>query len=812
MRGARLNTSYAASNRFEKDIKQAQGRSGAFSGLQAANQNPGTPLLRTSPPFALRYADIFSYARNQIRYHATGTQPEAQPQLRTEIQPSIETGRSVRRSIKREPVMRPQRSRRRLKELTSSTYHRLDQLDPELLAQDGRLRSLRRRVARFSGLNVLPRNVGPLKTGRARLEKTMYMFAILNRNASLQFKGRRDDSPIHHFHKLPAWINKLFRGVDFDQELLLERWMKSFNKSFRASEWHSILFFLLDKNPVQALQFIQILGHEHSAPSLEPYVLADALEHLAKVFLLQARKGVPHPDKSLFVPTFYHTLVPFLEISPKLCSQELLWDVAKLGTIEDLKTIFDVLVERGVEIGDRTLLSYAKRFGHFGEYEYALRCLRRSVEKWSPLLRDKFVHQPRFLRICAYILRKSIKDGQNYHEMSRIVAEYLRLGVQLTLTIFNVMMHNSMEAGDHTTAFRVYNLLKDKGLKPDQFTYVIMLRGCSMSENPGVFADFAEHCFRVAKQWQDPWISTCYLLYLYRLSKLSDNRKVDALAVEHKLFDVYSELFSLRPLASFPLPKGLYDFSSVEPQIVTLYIMFQVMIMRARSVSNKEVWELYQTFVGVVQDGNNTPIVELAKDPIIWNAFLYAFCQEDQFANASQLIKDMSNRIVEDVPQPNIYSWTIFMQSFFVTDQINAAERVYEIMQTRAIKPEQYTYGVLLKGYAKAQQIGKLAKILPLADNETQLDPQLLSLLARMHDRKKLMYELENARQTREREEEERQRIGKEEHEKRWARPNLAEFRNLLTSSSATSLGDGPPVAQKNPEVAKREGAPETNR
>jgi pentatricopeptide repeat protein len=136
---------------------------------------------------------------------------------------------------------------------------------------------------------------------------------------------------------------------------------------------------------------------------------------------------------------------------------------------------------------------------------------------------------------------------------------------------------------------------------------------------------------------------------------------------------------------------------------------------------------------------------ELAKGPWIWNAFLYAFCLESQFASASQLIKNMTDGKPVGIPQPNVYSWNIFMQAFFKTSQVRPAERIYEIMRSRGIEPDQYTHGVLLRGYAKAQNIEKIGEVMGNIENAQQLDPILLQALTRVQDRKKLMLVLEHA-------------------------------------------------------------------
>ncbi|KAI4954301.1 hypothetical protein J4E91_002012 [Alternaria rosae] len=170
--------------------------------------------------------------------------------------------------------------------------------------------------------------------------------------------------------------------------------------------------------------------------------------------------------------------------------------------------------------------------------------------------------------------------------------------------------------------------------------------------------------------------------------------------------------------------------------------MLQTEIQSALAVSNMRVYNLYLKFKSVVQEGGHPAFNAMVRQPQIWNAFLYAFCQKQQFANASQLIQDMT----DGPAKPNVYSWNIFMQAFFKTGQIQAAERIFEIMRDRGTDPAKYTWGVMVRGYANAQLVDQIDDILPHLDAEDESDPDLLRYLAKVVDRRKLMTVLERSR------------------------------------------------------------------
>ena len=113
------------------------------------------------------------------------------------------------------------------------------------------------------------------------------------------------------------------------------------------------------------------------------------------------------------------------------------------------------------------------------------------------------------------------------------------------------------------------------------------------------------------------------------------------------------------------------------------------------------------------------------------------------------------------------------MQAFFKTGQVQAAERVLEIMSNKSLKPDQYTYGVLLRGYAKAQIVERLGDIVGHVEAEQELDPDMLRALATVVDRQRLMHTLEESRRRKEAEAQERaNREAREEH-LRWQPPQF---------------------------------------
>ncbi|KNG52328.1 hypothetical protein DDE82_000535 [Stemphylium lycopersici] len=419
------------------------------------------------------------------------------------------------------------------------------------------------------------------------------------------------------------------------------------------------------------------------------------------------------------------------------------------------------------------MLHYASAFGEAGEVEYALKCLHQLRERYTAVAWEAMLERERLQWTCATILRKSMSTSHDFHQTPSVVAAFVHLGIKMNILLYNIVMHNAMEAGDYSTAFRVYNTLESNGLEPDKHTYSILLHGCTLQSNPAMFESFAQHCSEVAKESKDPWLATDYLYYLYVRHRIDTENEHSPVL----LWDAYSKHFSLAPLKPFVASgtinssherdENTLDSTLLPPPPVALYLMLQVEIRSALAISNQRVFNLYQRFKSVAAEGGGAAWKSLIRNPTIWNAFLLAFCGKQQFANASQLVRDMTDGPV----QPNIYTWNIFMQAFFKTGQVQAAERVFEIMRNRGTDPDQFTYGVLLRGYAKAQLMERIGETMNLVETEQELEPDLLQALASVVNRRQLMLTLERSRLYKEeRAQEETDRKAKDE-QARWQPP-----------------------------------------
>ena len=755
------------------------------------------------------YADISSFARQHARSYATDSSVIHRAANRTPSSPRRSRGTRPTRVAsvlaQHGPMLAAKRDKAlALEQRRLANY--VSRLPPGLSVADrhkkGQYRSLCRRISNLQYWDATTLDLKGLVGDAAKRSVLTRAFASLDRALYPSLGQHTRKIRIEHDPHCVRLSAKLFQPPRASWKQVRRNWLE-LDMETRKTWFERLLLYLLDRKSSRALPFIQTLATDPLLRDMRSEAIADALGHLAKVHSRKAYVAnhgwakSSEANKSEFVPAFVHIFREALAKQKDICSQDLLYNLVGLAGTEDLKRVFDCLVEVRTRFGFDTLLHYANAFGEAGEFQYALRCLDELKARHSTVAWQSVVDRQRLRWSCALILRNSMSKSKDYHETPGIVASFVRLGIKMDILLYNVVMHNAMEAGDYVTAFKVYNTLESNGLKPDKRTLSILLHGCSSQSNPAMFQNFAQHCAEVAQDTKDPWLATDYLFYVY----IRHQNDPDLGQASASLWQAYLDFFSGTSLEHF-IPHGSNGSgnavikkrhaptsSLLEPPPMAMYIMLQMEIRSALAISTQRVLNLYRKFKSLA---SGPDFKVLTRNPTIWNAFLLAFCQKQQFASASQVIKDMT----EGSPQPNVYSWNIFMQAFFKTGQVQAAERVFEIMRSRGVDPDQFTYGVLLRGYARAQLVERIGDTMQNVNTEQEMDPGLLRALAKVVDRRRLMYTLEKSRVEKEaRAREIAEKLAEEERE-RW---ELSRLTPLLPdpSSTPTSADRDAPIEQE---------------
>ncbi|KAF2198101.1 hypothetical protein GQ43DRAFT_465895 [Delitschia confertaspora ATCC 74209] len=578
-------------------------------------------------------------------------------------------------------------------------------------------------------------------------------FVALDRKVFNVLRKQTYPLTIRHDPRCQEWMDELFEDV-YSPEELADKWRVLSGRVGDSKNPNKVknilLFYLLDHHPLRALQFLQatVSDQDHN------YVmLANSLEHLARLFAT-TKSELYSTEKAghMLVEVFCSALRTQLHKFPSIFTQDLLQNLAKLADPSQLPEVYDALVDNDVLLEYHTLCHWAEALGEIGDDERAISALKRITGNNARMNQHASRDEP-FLKATTTILRKCGQQGNNYHRTPRIVSEFTKLGVKPDLFINNVVIANAVDAGDFRTALQVYKSMEPNGILPDKFTFSTLLHGFSRSDDPAVFVEFAEHCKIMAYELRDSWLATDYLHYVHARNEYAQLRPV---LCARALLQTYSRFFTFAPVqALLPswAPTNLENSIHMEPTPLSLYILLTAEIRCALEISNARVLDLYRHFKHIAAQDLHPAITVLASTTHIYNAFIKAFCLKRQFASASELISDMTTpppTLNISIPKPGPIAWTCFMESFFSVDQVPAAERVLKIMRERGVEPDQVTWQLLLREYAKRQRVEKFGEVLEMIDVEGGLEPELLEALARVGDRARLETALERSRWVRE--------------------------------------------------------------
>ncbi|KAF2479927.1 hypothetical protein BDY17DRAFT_312850 [Neohortaea acidophila] len=283
------------------------------------------------------------------------------------------------------------------------------------------------------------------------------------------------------------------------------------------------------------------------------------------------------------------------------------------------------------------------------------------------------------------------------------------MGMKPNIQICNIIMLNAIEAGDRSTALSVYRSLVQRELKPDEFTFAILLKACKMNIDD---AELLNQIIRDAIEsvnLRKAEVVAFEILYCLILHHTKHNRRT-ALAT---VTDACAQLFDLQPLEKLglPIPKRQQQQSDrimpLWPPAANLLITMSIEHVLSSQSDVEAVAALYVRWRELV-DAGDPCLSHLATDDYTANIFLMAFIKHSNgLLHASRVIRDMQRPLPPSARvtqcKPTVQSWSIFLHGFTRHGKPKLAEQILAYMRGQGIEPNHVTWSTLLTGYARAQ-------------------------------------------------------------------------------------------------------------
>jgi pentatricopeptide repeat protein len=470
-------------------------------------------------------------------------------------------------------------------------------------------------------------------------------FAILNLRHEVLARGLRP--PRHGFKptsKFPATFLRELMNKGNSQGLHLI-W-KKFSPRRKMEIWPELMIKALQSRPNKVLKIIA--GTYFKEPFPPPYALSDCLNYIVSYFL----DGPTPPSRSL-VRNMLNSIFGLLRIGPEdylhisQSSAHLLLSHAAHADPYHLKKLYKIMAEINHPLHGNTLMQFAYHLAKAKETDTALEILQKLKNYGSDF------NTPRMLSLCSTVLDRSFRGPDTSLSDSEIFEYMLEWGMQPNIITYNVLVKNSVDIGNSSTAWQIHDMMIESGIEPDAYTYSTLLNDSKERMDSeaieAVMDTVRKKGLRSAYIVNDV-LDAIFLLYQQRAKK--HDKHSEPQAAFYHMLKVYMENFRIESLARIipwisevpsniqrpetpPIPQDELE----HPPVPT-----QILMITAFLYGSPDPWTVrhfYNHFRHLSSTGD--PIItDFLQTTHIWNSVLMAFDKfPDTLGDCTAVIGDM---------------------------------------------------------------------------------------------------------------------------------------------------------------------------
>lgn len=468
-------------------------------------------------------------------------------------------------------------------------------------------------------------------------------FAMLNLPYENFMRGRR----------LPKLIalsrDKFF--VAFKDELVSSNALVSIRKFWdtiptvkRIHMWPELILTALRRHPEKALEVLSAIYTEPYPPS---YAISDTLDFIISHYL--RNRETPMTDIALML---WRDIDHLLHNGPKdhiHLSQSSLYLLISHLDVPTIKTLYKTLDKLGHPLHQNTLIHFASRLAKSGDKGYALELLERMSQY------EFDFNTPKMLSLCTSILQR--KDAQAGKSDSEVFGSLLQCGMKPNIIIYNVLLSNSLQAGDHETGWKIHDMMIENGIEADSYTYSILLNDAKLRIDPSAIRQVMS--LVTEKGIRGPHIITDVLHAIFLLHRQqywvydpSSDYQDQPPEIFVKMLRVYCDFFHLEPLIRLVpgFTERYPDFSLsntaplvtehlMDPPMPTLVVMLTGFLNGL--TESQTAMGFYSNFRKLVLAGDPS-VTELTQTTHIYNLVLMTFGRfSDRLVDCPNVIADM---------------------------------------------------------------------------------------------------------------------------------------------------------------------------
>jgi pentatricopeptide repeat protein len=390
--------------------------------------------------------------------------------------------------------------------------------------------------------------------------------------------------------------------------------------------WPELMCTVLDKYPNTALK---VLSATYTAPYPPNYALSDCIDYIISHYL--RNKEPPQPGDIL---KLYDVVIYMLQNGPPghfRLGQTSIYSLVTNLEQAQVKTLYGVLDEVDHPLHQNTLMQFTYRLSNSGETDLAFKILKRIGYEGGDF------KSPKMSSLCANLLERTGRVSSTSISDSQMFEFMLGCGMKPNLIIYNILLQNSFESGDHETGWQIYDMMMENGIKADEYTYSILLNDSKLRMDHSALrrvVDMIKGSGLKNAHIGTDVLHAIFLLHEQGNSSLpSDQRQRPQTSFE-RMLQVYCEYFDPQPLSQI-IPYFRTRFghliprhssapvSAMVPAPPTLVVMLTGLLKEStpQSIINHYHW-----FRHLVSTGN-IAISGLMQSTHVYNLFIMAFGQ-----------------------------------------------------------------------------------------------------------------------------------------------------------------------------------------
>jgi len=448
------------------------------------------------------------------------------------------------------------------------------------------------------------------------------------------------------------------------------------------------------------------------------------LRRLAKALLILVRRDTN--EQFAIRSSFFRHLLPY-------------------SAPEQVNELYGVIKSRIVQVHPYTLHHFSDWFGQNGHVEQSLDALLEAAKFLGT------VQSLPFRKNCAALLRRCMQHPGGLRVCLRIIENLVSIGVTLNMQLCNIIMLNAVESRDLEVMRSVHSSALGQGLRSDAHTCAIVLKACKLDIDD---ADNLRLVIQEAIENGDVRhnvVLSTEILHCLALHHTKHNPETAYATVS----EAYLQLFDAAPLERLGLrmPSTARRLESGEQPMAPSNhaLCFVVASFLNHTASAQDAQRLYTTWRSLVEAGDPA-VASLATASHFANLFMHKFCRaKSSLLQAAAVVKDMQKALPASAGvkqcEPDVYTWSIFLDGFARKSQMRLAEQVLTYMRSKDMEPNQVTWNSLLGGYAAAQDVeGTLDALRRLEGSGATYDEWTAGGLGRLRDQQRLREELEKQR------------------------------------------------------------------